>query len=86
MNQLTKFNSLLFNEETKLLESICQNLIYDSKNVECQRNTFTLYEYFRIHNNLPQLISFVFRQQLLLTEKGNVLFKDDGVFTTFLAT
>ena len=45
--QIQQFNSLLFNEETKVLESITQNLAYDSNDEECQKNSFVLFEYFK---------------------------------------
>ena len=83
--QIQQFNSLLFNEETKVLESITQNLAYDSNDEECQKNSFVLFEYFRINNKLPQLISFTLRQQLLSTENGSLMFKENGIFTTFLS-
>ncbi|ELP84503.1 hypothetical protein EIN_169380 [Entamoeba invadens IP1] len=83
MFDLDTFNSVLFNDDSGVLYAICSNLIYNIEDKECLRNAKIVTDYYRLHGKLPQLFWWAFRRQIMINDKGELLFSDDGFFTTF---
>ncbi|ELP85221.1 hypothetical protein EIN_083630 [Entamoeba invadens IP1] len=68
MIDLTTLNDLLFDQNSGLLLSICQNLIYNLDDPLCLKNAMTIVSYFHSFNKTNFLFHWGYKQEFLHTE------------------
>ncbi|KAL7713036.1 Uncharacterized protein QTN25_009331 [Entamoeba marina] len=86
MNHLADLNTLLFNDHSHLISSICYNLICPSNNALYVKNAQLLLEHFMAHGRLTDLFVWAFKQEYEFEDDEDHIIQPNSILCILLKT